>query len=179
MGFALALGFVGIFSIGPFLLPFATLALGVAACRRPAPWAIVAGVLVTAAGIAAALTVSVDAFLVTPLATLAAGLAPGAPRGLASAGRILSIAAVIAACAVAVVSVSPAPDTVLAVIPLALVAFAVAAAGRLDAEMTGLIAGAALAGAALGGPPALLLAAAAGVAAFPLLRTPPAMPLRG
>jgi hypothetical protein len=80
---------------------------------------------------------------------------------------------------VAVVSASPAPETVLAVAPLALVAFAVAAAGRLDAEMTGAIAGAALAGAVLGGPPALLLAAVAGVAAFPLLRMPAGTQLRG
>jgi hypothetical protein len=86
------------------------------------------------------------------------------------------MAAVVAACAVAVVSASPAPETVLAVVPLA---FAVAAAGRLDAEMTGVIAGAALAGAVLGGPPALLLAAVAGVAAFPLLRMPAGTQLRG
>jgi hypothetical protein len=93
VGFALVFAFVGIFSVGPFLLPWATLAVGLA--------------------------------------------------------------------------------------PLALIAFAVAAAGRLDAEMTGAIACAALAGAVLGGPPALVLAVVAGVAAFPLLRTPSGTPLRG
>jgi len=179
VGFALVFAFVGIFTVGPFLLPFGTLALGVCACRRPARWATAAGVLVAVAGTAAALTLSVDVFLVTPLATLAIGLAPGLPRGFAAAGRAFLMAAVVAACAVAVVSASPAPETVLAVAPLALVAFAVAAAGRLDAEMTGVIAGAALAGAVLGGPPALLLAAVAGVAAFPLLRMPAGTQLRG
>jgi hypothetical protein len=171
VGFALALGFVGIFSIGPLLLPFATLALGIVACRRPSPAAIAVGVAVAFAGIAVAFTVSLAAFLITPLVTLAVGLAPAAPRGLAPVVRILLLGAVVAACAVAIVSVSPAV-TVLVVIPLALVAFAVAAASRLDAEMTGAVAGAALAGAVLGGPAALWLAAAAGVAAFPLLRPP-------
>jgi hypothetical protein len=179
VGFALVFAFLGIFSIGPFLLPFATLLLGVVACRRPARWAIAAGMLVAVAGIAAALTLSVDVFLVTPLVTLAIGLAPGVPRGVAAAGRAVLLAAVVAVCVVAVVSASPAPDTVLAVAPLALVAYAVAAVGRLDAEMTGAIAGAALAGAVLGGPPALMLAVVAGVAAFPLLRPPSGAPLRG
>jgi len=179
VGFGLALAFVGIFSVGPFLLPFVTLLLGVAACRQPSPRAIAAGIVVAVAGIAAALDLTLAAFLVTPLATLAIGLAPALPRGAAGIGRVALIAAVVAACAVAAVSASPAPDTVLAVAPLALVAFAVAAAGRLDVEMTGAVAGAALAGAALGGPPALLLAAVAGVAAFPLLRAPSGTPLRG
>jgi hypothetical protein len=75
------------------------------------------------------------------------------------------------------VSVSPAPDTILAVYPIALVAFALAAVGRLDAEASGLIVGAALAGAMLGGPPTPLLAAVAGMAAFPLLRRPAGAPL--
>jgi hypothetical protein len=84
---------------------------------------------------------------------------------------------VIIACAAAVVSASPAPDTALAVYPVALVAFALAVAGRLDAEASGLIAGAALAGAMPGGPPTLLLAAVTGVAAFPLLRRPAGAPV--
>lgn len=178
-GFGLALGSVAIFSLGPLLLPFVTLLVGVAACRRPESSAIAGGVLVGILGIVAAFTVSLDAFLLTPLATLVIGLSPALPRGLAGIARIVLIAAVVGACAVAAVSVSPAPGTVLAVIPIALVAFAVAAVGRLDAEVTGVIAGAALAGAALGGPPTLLLAAVAGAAAFPLLRRPPGTPLRG
>jgi hypothetical protein len=91
--FALVFAFVGIFSIGPFLLPLATLALAVCACRRPAPRWIAAGVLVALAGIAAALTLSPDVFLATPLATLAIGLAPGVPRGVASGGRAVLPAA--------------------------------------------------------------------------------------
>jgi len=130
-------------------------------------------------GIVAAFAVSLDAFLLTPLATLAIGLSPALPRGLAGIARIVLLAAVVGACALAAVSASPAPDTVLVAIPLALVAFAVAVAARLDAEASGAIAGAALAGAALGGPPTLLLAAVAGVAGFPLLRRPSGTPLRG
>jgi hypothetical protein len=179
VGAGLALGFLGIFSIGPFLLPFVTLLLGVTACRRPAPWAIAAGLVAAPAGIAAALQVSPDIFLVTPLVTLVIGLAPAFARERAAIARLVLLAAVVGACAVAAVSASPSPDTVLLAAPLALVAFATAAAGRLDAEASGVIAGAALAGAALGGPPALLLAAAAGVAAFPLLRAPSGTPLRG
>jgi hypothetical protein len=178
-GFGLALGFVAIFSLGPFLLPFVTLLVGVAACRRVVPAAITAGAIVALLGLVAALTVSPDAFLLTPLVTLAVGLSPALPRGLAGVARVVLLAVVVSACAVAAVSASPAPDTVLAVIPIALVAFAMAAVGRLDAEASGVIAGAALAGAALGGPSTLLLAAAAGVAAFPLLRRPSGAPLRG
>jgi hypothetical protein len=178
-GFGLVLGFLAIFSLGPFLLPFVTLLVGVCACRRAAPATIAAGVAVGLLGIAAAFAVSLDAFLVTPLVTLAIGLSPALPRGLAGIARIVLVAAVVGACAVAAVSASPAPDTGLVAIPIALVAFAAAAAGRLDAEASGLIAGAALAGAALGGPPTLLLAAVAGVAAFPLLRRPSGTPLRG
>jgi hypothetical protein len=179
VGFGLALGFAGIFSIGPFLLPFVTLLLGVAACRRPAPWAIAAGLLVAVAGIAAGLQLWQGAFLLTPLVTLAAGLAPVLPRAAVGVVRVTLLAAFVAACAVAAVSVSPAPAAALVAIPLALVAFAAAAAGRMDAEATGLIAGAGLAGAALGGPAVLVVAAAAGVAAFPLLRRRPGVPLRG
>lgn len=171
--------FVGIFSIGPFLLPFVTLLLGVVACRRASPWAIAAGLAVAVMGIAAALELTLGAFLVTPLVTLAVGLAPGLPHEATGIVRAVLLAAIVAACAVAAVSASPAPDTVLVAIPIALFAFAVAAAGRLDAEASGVIAGAALAGAALGGPPALLLAAVAGVAAFPLLQAPSGTPLRG
>lgn len=178
-GFGLVLGFVAIFSLGPFLLPFVTLLVGACACRRAAPATIAAGVAVGLLGIAAALTVSLDAFLLTPLATLAIGLSPALPRGRRGISRIVLLAAVVAACALAAVSVSPAPDTVLVAIPIAMVAFAVAVAGRLDAEASGAIAGAALAGAALGGPPTLLLAAVAGVAAFTLLRRPSGTPLRG
>src|SRR5204863_6714436 len=141
------------------------------------PATIAAGAVVAVLGMAAALVVSLDAFLVTPLATLAIGLWPALPRGLGGIARIVLLAAVVGACAVAAVSVSPAPDTVLVAIPFALVAFAVAAAGRLDADASGAIAGAALAGAALGGPPTLLLAAVAGLAAFPLLRRPSGAPL--
>jgi hypothetical protein len=36
-GFGLALGFLAIFSLGPLLLPFVTLIVGVAACRRSHP----------------------------------------------------------------------------------------------------------------------------------------------
>jgi hypothetical protein len=46
-GFGLALGFPAIFSLGPVLLPFVTLLVGVAACRRLHPQA------VAAAGVAA------------------------------------------------------------------------------------------------------------------------------
>jgi hypothetical protein len=178
-GFGLVLGFLAIFSLGPFLLPFVTLLVGVCACRRAAPATVAAGVAVGVLGIVAAFAVSLDAFLLTPLATLAIGLSPALPRGLAGIARIVLLAAVVGACALAAVSASPAPDTGLVAIPLALVAFAVAVAGRLDAEASGAIAGAALAGAALGGPPTLLLAAVAGVAGFPLLRRPSGTPLRG
>jgi hypothetical protein len=112
-GFGRALGSLAIFGLGPLLLPFVTLIVGIA---------LVAG-------------------------------------------------------AIAVVSAPPAPDTALAVYPIALVAFGLATAGRMDAEASGLIAGAALTGGMLGGPPALLLAAVAGVAAFPLLRRPMGAPL--
>jgi hypothetical protein len=168
-GFGLVLGFVAIFSLGPFLLPFVTLLVGVCACRRAKPATIAAGAVVAVLGMAAAFAVSLDAFLVTPLATLAIGLSPALPRGLGGIARIVLLAAVVGACAVAAVSVSPAPDTVLVAIPFALVAFAVAAAGRLDAEASGAIARAAMAGAAL--------AAVAGLAAFPLLRRPSGAPL--
>jgi hypothetical protein len=176
-GFGLALGFLAIFSVGPVLLPFVTLLVGVAAGRRLHPQAVAAAVIVVLAGFVAAFTVSLDALVAIPLATLAIGLWPALPRTPAGVARLVLIAAVIIACAVALVSASPAPDTVLAVHPVALVAFALAAAGRLDAEASGLIAGAALAGAMLGGPPTLLLAAVAGVAAFPLLRGPAGAPL--
>jgi hypothetical protein len=167
-GFGLALGFVAIFSLGPLLLPFVTLLV-----------AITAAVAVVLAGFVVAVTVSLDALLATPLLTLALGLWPALPRSAAGLARLVLIAAVIVACGIAVVNASPAPDTVLAVYPIALVAFALATVGRLDAEASGLIAGAALAGAMLGGPPTLLLAAVAGVAAFPLLRRPAGTPLRG
>jgi hypothetical protein len=178
-GFGLALGFVAIFSLGPILLPFVTLLVGVAACRRADPRSIAAAVVVVLAGFVAAFTVSLDALVIVPLVTLALGLWPALPRTAPGLARIVLIAAVIVACGVAVVSASPAPDTALAVYPIALVAFALAAVGRLDAEASGLIAGAALAGAMLGGPTTLLLAAVAGVAAFPLLRRPAGTPLRG
>jgi hypothetical protein len=178
-GFGLVLGFLAIFSLSPFLLPFVTLLVGICACRRAERATVIAGVLVALLGIAAACAVSLDAFLLTPLGTLAIGLSPALPRGLAGIARIVLLAAVVGACALAAVSASPAPDTVLVVIPIALVAFAAATVGRLDAEASGVIAGAALAGAALGGPPTLLLAAVAGVAAFPLLRRPSGAPLRG
>ncbi len=171
-GFGLTLGVLAIFSIGAFLLPFATLLVGVAACRRPDRRAIAVAVVVALAGFMAAFTVSLAFLLVMPLLTLLIGLWPAMPRSAAGVARVVLIAAVIAALAVAAVSASPAPGTALAVYPLALVAFALAGAGRLDAEASGLIAGATLAGAMLGGPPTLLLAAAAGVAAFPLLRRP-------
>ena len=74
------LAFVAIFSLGPFLLPFVTLLVGVCACRRAAPATIATGVAVGLLGIAAALAVSPDAFLLTPLATLAIGLSPALPR---------------------------------------------------------------------------------------------------
>ncbi|HEY3765148.1 MAG TPA: hypothetical protein VGL44_08310 [Gaiellales bacterium] len=170
VGFGLVLAFVGIFSVGAFLLPVVTLLLGVATCRGRVPGRIAAGLVVAVAGIACGLEISVWAFLATPLVTLAVGLAPALPRGVAGMLRVGTIGAIVAACAVAAVSASPAPDTVLAVAPLALVAFALAAAGRLDVEITGAIAGAGVAGVLLGGPPACLLLIAAGLAAFPLLR---------
>jgi len=178
-GFGLVVGFLAIFGIGPFLLPFVTLLVGVCARRRSAPAPIAAGVAVALLGIVATFAVSIDAFLLTPLATLAIGLSPALPRGLGGIARVVLLAAAVGACALAAVSASPAADTVLVAIPLALVAFAVAVAGRLDAEASGAIAGSALAGAALGGPPTLLLAAVAGVAAFPLLRRASGTPLRG
>ncbi len=137
---------------------------------QPGAGRIAAGLAVAVAGIAAGLEVSVWAFLVTPLVTLAVGLGPAPPRGVTDMLRVGAIGAVIAACAVAAVSASPAPDTVLAVAPPPLVAFALAAAGRLDVELTGAIAGAGTAGVLLGGPPACLLLIAAGLAAFPLMR---------
>jgi hypothetical protein len=176
-GFGLALGFLAIFTVGPLLLPFVSLLVGVGACRRLHPRAVAAAVIVAAAGLAAAFTVSLDALVATPLLTLLIGLWPALPLTAPGLARMVLVAGVIAACAVALVSASPAPDTALAVYPVALVAFAMAAAGRLDAEASGLIAGAALAGAMLGGPPTLLLAAVAGVAAFPLLRRPAGGPL--
>jgi len=156
-GFGLVVGFLAIFGIGPFLLPFVTLLVGVCARRRAAPAPIAAGVAVALLGIVATFAVSIDAFLLTPLATLAIGLSPASPRGVGGIARVVLLAAV-----------------VLVAIPLALVAFAVAVAGRLDAEASG-----AIAGAALGGPPTPLFAAVAGVAAFPLLRRPSGTPLRG
>ena len=165
----LVLSFVGIFSVGPFLIPFVTLLLGVAATRRPRPLTIVAGVLVAVAGITAAV-IAPWAFLATPLLTLAIGLAPAVPRSAQGVLRTLVIAAIVAACAVAAISVSPAAETVLAVVPLGLAAFALAVAGRLDAEVAGAVTGAGLAAVLLGGPPACLLLVAAGLAAFPLMR---------
>jgi hypothetical protein len=169
VGAGLVLSFVGIFSVGPFLIPFVTLLLGVAATRRPRPLTIVAGVLVAVAGITAAV-IAQWAFLATPLLTLAIGLAPAVPRSAQGVLRTLVIAAIVAACAVAAISVSPAAETVLAVVPLGLAAFALAVAGRLDAEVAGAVTGAGLAAVLLGGPPACLLLVAAGLAAFPLMR---------
>jgi 4-amino-4-deoxy-L-arabinose transferase-like glycosyltransferase len=48
-GFGLTLGFLAIFSIGPFLLPFVTLLVGISACRRADPRAIAAAVIVVVA----------------------------------------------------------------------------------------------------------------------------------
>jgi hypothetical protein len=172
VGFALAFAFVGIFSIGPFLLPFATLLLGVAAARRTSALTIAAGLIVATAGIAAGLLVSQWAFLATPLLTLAIGIAPAVPRSIEGGLRTLLVAAVVAASAVAAVSASPATDTVLVVAPLGLAAFALTVGRRLDAEVAGAITGAGLAGVMLGGPPACLLLIAAGLAAFALLRAP-------
>jgi hypothetical protein len=172
VGFGLVLSFAGIFSIGPFLIPFVTLLLGAAAARRSSIAAITAGLLVATAGIAASLLFSQWAFLATPLVTLAIGIAPAVPRGVQGVLRVALTAAIVAACAVAAVSASPAPDTVLVAMPLALSAFALAVGGRLDAEVTGAITGAGMAAVLLGGPPACLLLAAAGLAAFPLLRPP-------
>ncbi len=169
VGAGLVLSFVGIFSVGPFLIPFVTLLLGVAATRRPRPLTIVAGMLVAVAGITAAV-IAQWAFLATPLLTLAIGLAPAVPRSAQGVLRTLVIAAIVAACAVAAISVSPAAETVLAVVPLGLAAFALAVAGRLDAEVAGAVTGAGLAAVLLGGPPACLLLVAAGLAAFPLMR---------
>jgi hypothetical protein len=172
VGFGLVLGFVSIFGVGPFLLPFVTLLLGAAGARRARVPVIAAGLLVATAGIATGLLVWQWAFLATPLATLAIGIAPAVPRSVQGVLRAVLIAAVVAACAAAAVSASPAADTVLVVIPLALAAFALAVGGRLEAEVAGAITGAGLAAVLLGGPPACLLLIAAGLAAFPLMRAP-------
>jgi hypothetical protein len=172
VGFGLVVSFVGIFSVGPFLLPFAALLLGVAAARRVSGLAIWAGVAVATAGIEGALLVSQWAFLATPLLTLAIGIAPAVPRSIQGGLRTFLIAAIVAACVVAAVSVSPAADTVLVAVPLGLTAFALAVGRQLDAEVAGAITGAGLAAMLLGGPPACLLLIGAGLAAFPLLRAP-------
>ena len=49
VGFGLVLSFGGIFSIGPFLIPFVTLLLGAAAARRASIAAMTAGLLVATA----------------------------------------------------------------------------------------------------------------------------------
>ena len=132
-------------------------------------WAWVA-VLVATAGIAAGLLVSQWAFVATPLATLAIGIAPAVPRSVRGGLRTLLIGAIVVACAVAALSISPATDTVLVVAPLGLAAFALAVGGRRDAPVAGAITGAGVAAVLLGGPPACLLVVAAGLAAFPLMR---------
>jgi hypothetical protein len=172
VGFGLVLSFVGIFSVGPFLLPVAALLLGVAAARRVSGPVICAGVVAAAGGVPAALLVSQWIFLVTPLVTLAIGVSPAVARTSAGVVRAVLIAAVVAACAVAAQSASPSGEAVLVIVPLALAAFALAVAGRLRAEATGAVAGAGAAAALLGGPPAVLLLIVAGLAAFPLLRGP-------
>lgn len=172
VGAGLVLSFVGIFSVGPFLIPFVTLLLGVAAARRPHMPTILAGVLVALAGVTAGVTVTQWAFLATPLLALAIGLAPAVPRSVHGVLRTLVIAAIVAACAVAAISGSPAAGTVLAVVPLGLAAFALVVGGRLDAEVAGAITGAGLTAVLLGGPPACLLLVPAGLAAFPFLRSP-------
>lgn len=103
-GFGLALGCLAIFSLGPILLPFVTLLVGVAACRRLHPRAIAAAVIVAAAGFAAAFTVSLDALVATPLLTLPTGLWPALPRTAPGIARIVLLAGVIAACGAAAVA---------------------------------------------------------------------------
>ena len=68
--------------------------VGICACRRAERATVIAGVLVALLGIVAAFAVSLDAFLLTPLATLAIGLSPALRRGLAGIARIVVLAAV-------------------------------------------------------------------------------------
>ena len=167
-GAGLVLSVIGIFSVGPFLIPFVTLLLGIAATRRTQPPAILAGVLVALAGVA----VTQWAFLATPLLTLAIGLASAVPRSVHGMLRTLAIAAVVTACAVAAVATAPSGEAILFVVPLALIACALVVGGRLDSSAAGAVTGAGPAAVLLGGPPACLLMVAAGLAAFPLMRAP-------
>lgn len=75
VGAGLVLSFFVIFSVGPFLIPFATLVRGMAATRRPRPLTLVAGMLVALAGLTAAVVVSRWGLLATPLLTLALAVA--------------------------------------------------------------------------------------------------------
>jgi hypothetical protein len=179
VGFALALSAVATFSIGPFLLPFATLLLGVAAARRAHPGLLALGAAVAVAGDTAALAISTWIVLATPLVTLVLGISPAVPRTGAAVLRVALIAVVVAVCATAALSASSFADAPLVILPLALAAFALAAAGRLDVEVTGALTGVGLCAALLGGPPVALLLIALGVVAFPLLRGPAPTPAAG
>jgi hypothetical protein len=172
VGFGLVLGFVGIFSIGPFLLPFVTLLLGIACARRTGVSVIAAGLVAATVGIAAGVSTSQWAFLVTPPVTLAIGISPAVRRSIHGVLQAAVIAVVVVACAVAALGAAPAGPAVLVVMPLGLTAFALAVGGRLDAEVAGAITGAGVAALLLGAPPTSLLLIAAGIAAFPVLRGP-------
>ena len=148
VGFGLALSFLAVFSIGPFLVPFVTLGLGMCAARRGS-WPVAGvGALLAVLGAAAGFAAQ-DAFLVTPLVTLAVGLSPAVPRTAAGVGRVAVCALLACASAAAVVAMQPGDAAVLVVLPIALVAFAVAAVGELRPEMSGLVAGAGLLGLAV------------------------------
>jgi hypothetical protein len=166
VGFGLALSFVAVFSIGPFMLPFVTLGLGLCAARRAPGRVVGVGLSVATLGIAAAFAAPI-ALLATPLATLAIGISPAVPRTLAGRGRALGLALLAASGAAAAVTLLPGA-AVLVVIPLAMLAFAMAVAGQLRSEMSGLVAGAGLLGAAFGLLPAFVVMLV-GLAAFPAL----------
>jgi hypothetical protein len=179
VGFGLTLSFVGIFSIGLVVLPFATLLLGAAAARRAAPGTLAFGPAIAVAGIAAGFSLSLWFLAATPLVTLALGLHPAVPRTRTALLRVALIAAIVASCAAAALATSGDADAALIVYPVALAAFAPAAAGRLHAEATGALTGVGLCAALLGGPPAAVLLIAAGIAAFPVMRPPARTAARG
>jgi hypothetical protein len=168
------LGFVGIFRIGPFLIPLVTLLLGIACARRAGVSVIAAGLAAATVGIAAGLSISQWAFLATPPVTLALGISPAVSWSVRGVLRTAVIAAIVVACAMGALSAAPAGDAVLVVMPLGLTAFALAVGGRLDAEAAGAITGAGVAAVLLGGPQATLLLVVSGLVAFPRLRTPAA-----
>ncbi|MGN6380021.1 MAG: hypothetical protein ACTHNU_13795 [Gaiellales bacterium] len=171
-GFGLALSFLAVFSLGPLLLPFVTLLVGVCAARRVAPRTIAIGAAVAFTGVAGGFAAE-WMFLATPLVTLAVGVSPAVARTATGIARAAACAVVVTAAAVSVIAIAPMSSSVLVVIPLALVAFALAVSGGLHSDAAGLVAGAGLLGLMFGELPAVLLVAAGGVA-FPLFAPRPA-----